>query len=140
VLTDNSEFFVSPLEHLSKKFENLKEDEKLQSIIPQILTDELEEYLKKLPELIEAFKGPDPNKIPRFDMLRDILTIALNCYLSDMEKSENKIKRTLTTDLPLSYQYSKKKEKIIELMKELEIPRQTPSKNHRILSKKSENS
>ncbi len=134
VLTDNAQYFVPPLEHLLKKLTKLKGDEKLQRIIPDILTADLDKYLKDLPEIIKDFKSGDPNKIRRFENIKNLLTMALNSYLSDMEKSENKIKRTLTTDFPLSREYSKEKQRIIKLMKELEIPRQTLSKNHRILS------
>ena len=125
VLTDNAQYLVPPLEHLQKKLTKLKEDEKLQRIIPDILTADLDKYLKDLLEIINDFKSGDSNKIRRFENIKNLLTMALNSYLSDMEKSENKIKRTLTTDFPLSREYSKEKQRIIKLMKELEIPRQS---------------
>ncbi len=121
VIDDNAPFLIAPLEHLLKKLTNLKQDEKLQNYIPDILTADLEKNLEELPKVIDGLKSGDPNKIPRFEYFKNFLTMALNSYLSDMEKSEKKIKRTLTTDFPLSRNYTKEKEKIIDLMKQLEI-------------------
>ncbi len=130
IVDDNVNYLIAPLEHLLKKLTNLKQDEKLQNYIPDILTADLEKNLAELRKVIEGLKSGDPNKIPRFEYFKNFLTMALNSYLSDMEKSEKKIKRTLTTDFPLSSKYTKEKEKIIDLMKQLEIERQS-TENYR---------
>ena len=130
IVDDNANYLIAPLEHLLKKLTNLKKDEKLQNYIPDILAADLEKNLVELRKVIEGLKSDDPNKIPRFEYLKNFLTMALNSYLSDMEKSEKKIKRTLTTDFPLSSEYTKEKEKIIDLMKQLEIERQS-TENYR---------
>ena len=130
IVDDNVNYLIAPLEHLLKKLTNLKQDEKLQNYIPDILTADLEKNLAELRKVIEGLKSGDPNKIPRFEYFKNFLTMALNSYLSDMEKSEKKIKRTLTTDFPLSREYTKEKEKIIDLMKQLEIERQS-TENYR---------
>ena len=130
IVDDNANYLIAPLEHLLKKLTNLKQDEKLQNYIPDILTADLEKNLAELRKVIEGLKSGDPNKIPRFEYFKNFLTMALNSYLSDMEKSEKKIKRTLTTDFPLSREYTKEKEKIIDLMKQLEIERQS-TENYR---------
>ncbi len=130
IVDDNANYLIAPLEHLLKKLTNLKQDEKLQNYIPDILTADLEKNLEELRKVIDGLKSGDPNKIPRFEYFKNFLTTALNSYLSDMEKSEKKIKRTLTTDFPLSSEYTKEKEKIIDLMKQLEIERQ-PTENYR---------
>jgi len=131
IVDDNANYLIAPLEHLLKKLTNLKQDEKLQNYIPDILAADLEKNLVELPKVIEGLKSGDPNKIPRFEYFENFLTMALNSYLSDMEKSEKKIKRTLTTDFPLSREYTKEKEKIIDLMKQLEIERQS-LENYRV--------
>jgi len=130
IVDDNANYLIAPLEHLLKKLTNLKKDEKLQNYIPDILAADLEKNLAELRKVIEGLKSGDPNKIPRFEYFKNFLTMALNSYLSDMEKSEKKIKRTLTTDFPLSSKYTKEKEKIIDLMKQLEIERQS-TENYR---------
>ena len=130
IVGDNVNYLIAPLEHLLKKLSNLKQDEKFQNYIPDILTADLEKNLEELRKVIDGLKSGDPNKIPRFEYFKNFLTTALNSYLSDMEKSEKKIKRTLTTDFPLSSKYTKEKEKIIDLMKQLEIERQ-PTENYR---------
>ena len=130
IVDDNVNYLIAPLEHLLKKLTNLKQDEKLQNYIPDILTADLEKNLEELRKVIDGLKSGDPNKIPRFEYFKNFLTMALNSYLSDMEKSEKKIKRTLTTDFPLSSEYTKEKEKIIDLMKQLEIERQS-TENYR---------
>ena len=130
IVDDNANYLIAPLEHLLKKLTNLKQDEKLQNYIPDILAADLEKNLVELRKVIDGLKSDDPNKIPRFEYFKNFLTMALNSYLSDMEKSEKKIKRTLTTDFPLSSKYTKEKEKIIDLMKQLEIERQS-TENYR---------
>jgi len=131
IVDDNANYLIAPLEHLLKKLSNLKQDEKLQNYIPDILTADLEKNLVELSKVINGLKSGDPNRIPRFQYFENFLTMALNSYLSDMEKSEKKIKRTLTTDFPLSREYTKEKEKIVDLMKQLEIERQ-PTENYRV--------
>ncbi len=130
IVDDNANYLIAPLEHLLKKLTNLKQDEKLQNYIPDILIADLEKNLVELRKVIDGLKSGDPNRIPRFEYFKNFLTMALNSYLSDMEKSEKKIKRTLTTDFPLSSEYTKEKEKIVDLMKQLEIERQ-PTENYR---------
>jgi len=67
IVDDNANYLIAPLEHLLKKLTNLKQDEKLQNYIPDILTADLEKNLEELPKVIEGLKSGDPNKIPRFE-------------------------------------------------------------------------